>query len=167
MARKQTKSEEQVEEQVLNLSMLQPAAGSRRARKRLGIGAGSGQGKTSGRGQKGQKARSGGGVRRGFEGGQMPIHRRLPKRGFTSRKKIRGANIFRIVSIEQLSKIDGDSITLDMLVANGLLRNAGQKVKVLGGTQLNKKLTVEAHAFSASARLAIENAGGEARIVAA
>ena len=151
--------------QEVSLSSLAPNVGARRRRKRVGVGEGSGNGKTCGRGQKGQKSRSGGGIPRGFEGGQMPIHRRLPKVGFTSRKRVRGENVFRIVSLDRLVEYGVEAITLDELRTRGVIKKAKDRVKVLGGSELKTKLTVEAHAFSQSAKSAIEGAGGEARLI--
>jgi len=161
-------SEQDIEteqEHLPSLSNLSPAPGSRHRRKRRGIGEGSGLGKTCGRGQKGQKARSGGSIPRGFEGGQMPIHRRLPKRGFTSRKRVRKQNVFQTVALERLLALGSEEITLDMMADNGLLRAGKQRVKILGSVQVDKKLSVEAHAVSQSARAAIEGAGGEVKLV--
>lgn len=151
----------------LNLSNLAPNAGARHRRKRLGAGEGSGLGKTCGRGQKGQKARSGGSIARGFEGGQMPLHRRLPKVGFTSRKKIRGENVFRVVSVDKLAAIEPQEgvVGIEAFAGVGLMRAGRDRIKILSGGELSAKLVVEAHAFSSSARQAIEAAGGEARVV--
>ncbi len=154
------------EQESPSLSTLSPNQGARKRRKRLGIGEGSGRGKTCGKGHKGQKCRSGGSIPAGFEGGQMPLHRRLPKIGFTSRKKVRGENIFSLVKLETLEALDvkGD-ITLDVLKEHGLVRAKGRKVKILAGGEIKKKLVVEAHAASKSARAALEAAGGEIRII--
>ena len=151
----------------MNLSMLAPRPGSRKRKKRLGAGESSGHGKTCCRGGKGQTARSGGRVRRGFEGGQMPLHRRVPKSGFTSRKKVTGANIYQLVSIKRLSGVEASSgvITVSDLVSRKLVRNSAIPVKILGGGSLSAKVKVEAHAFSASAKKAIEDAGGEAVVI--
>lgn len=151
---------------ILNLSSLSPASGSRKVRKRKGIGEGSGNGKTGGRGGKGQTARSGSGRFRGFEGGQMPMHRRLPKRGFTSRKKVLGENVFSLLSIATLNSlgIEGD-ITVDTLVSNGIVKGRNLKVKLLGGAVASARYVVEVHAASASAIAAIKDAGGEVRII--
>ena len=147
----------------MNLSTLKPAPGSRKARKRVGRGPGSGNGKTAGRGEKGQKSRSGYSRKRGFEGGQMPLHRRIPKRGFT--------NIFRedyrTVNVERLNGIPaGTVVTADVLVAHGLLKKGDQRLKVLGEGELKVALTVRAHKFTASAAKKIESAGGKAEVVA-
>ena len=129
--------------------------------KRVGRGIGSGLGKTSGRGQKGQKARSGGGVRLGFEGGQTPIARRLPKRGFTNfnRKE------YAIVNVKDLNRFDdGTNVTPALLIESGLVKKELNGVKILGNGELTKKLTVTAAKFSKSAQEAIENAGGKVEV---
>ncbi len=136
---------------------LRPASGSHRDRKRLGRGPGSGTGKTSGRGQKGQKARSGGGVPAGFEGGQMPLHRRIPKRGFHNFNRVE----FQVVNVGSLSVLEGD-VSLRTLREAGLIRSLRKPVKVLGGGELTSAVQVTAHAFSGSARAKIEAAGGTA-----
>jgi large subunit ribosomal protein L15 len=143
------------------VSDLRPAPGATRSRKRVGRGPGSGQGKTAGRGSKGQKSRSGYRHQRGFEGGQMPLHRRVPKRGFT--------NIFRIeydvVNLSALEAFDaGESVTPDKLAEKRLARGR-RPVKILGGGELKKPLTVSAHKFSASARSRIEAAGGSCEVL--
>ncbi|MTT32749.1 50S ribosomal protein L15 [Terrilactibacillus sp. BCM23-1] len=146
----------------MKLHELKAAEGSRHARKRVGRGYGSGLGKTSGRGQKGQKSRSGGGVRPGFEGGQMPLIQRLPKRGFKNptRKE------YSLVNLETLSKFDeGTEVTPELLLQNRVIRKLNDGVKVLGQGQLDKKLTVKAHKFSASAKEAIEAAGGNIEVI--
>ena len=149
------------------LSYLAPAKGARHRRKRVGFGEGSGSGKTCGKGGKGQTARGRGKVARGFEGGQMPLHRRLPKIGFTSRHKTAGENVYQLINLGRLEAIvpaDG-SLTLASLAEAGLIRSKTQKVKILGGGSISKKVVVEAHACSQSAKAAIEKAGGEVRIV--
>lgn len=146
----------------MKLHELKPAEGSRKKRNRVGRGIGSGNGKTSGRGQKGQKARSGGGVRPGFEGGQNPLYRRLPKRGFTNvnRKE------YAIVNLDALNRFeDGTEITPALLIETGVVSKEKAGIKVLGNGTLNKKLNVKAHKFSASAKEAIENAGGTAEVI--
>lgn len=145
----------------MNLHELSPAAGSTHAGKRKGRGAGTGNGKTAGRGHKGQKARSGGGVRVGFEGGQMPLARRIPKRGFN--------NIFakplEIINLSALNAFnDGDTVTAQALLDKGILSKCTYGYKVLGNGKITKKLTVEASAFSKSAQEAIEAAGGKAEV---
>jgi large subunit ribosomal protein L15 len=138
----------------MKLHELSPAKGSRKPRKRIGRGPGSGTGKTSGRGEKGQKSRSGYSQRDGFEGGQMPLVRRVPKRGFT--------NIFKteyaVVNLSQLAELDGD-VTPESLASRGLVRS-GKPVKVLGDGEIGKALKVTANKFSKSARAKIEAAGG-------
>ncbi|UCH80840.1 MAG: 50S ribosomal protein L15 [Nitrospiraceae bacterium] len=145
----------------MNLTDLAPAPGSRRKRKRVGRGPGSGHGKTSCRGHKGQNSRSGGGVKPGFEGGQMPLQRRLPKRGFT--------NIFRksftIVNVGSLEKLEESDITPEVLIKEGLVRKIQDGVKILGNGQLSRAVTVKAHAFSASAKEKIEKAKGTAEVI--
>jgi len=146
----------------MNLHELSPAPGSTHVGKRKGRGLGTGNGKTGGRGSKGQKARSGGGVRVGFEGGQMPLARRIPKRGFH--------NIFakplEIVSLSSLNQFeDGATINVCDLLEKGILSKCEYGVKVLGNGNLSKKLTVRASAFSASAKEKIEAAGGKAEVV--
>ncbi|MCI9506268.1 MAG: 50S ribosomal protein L15 [Oscillospiraceae bacterium] len=145
----------------MNLHELSPAAGSTQVGKRKGRGAGTGNGKTAGRGHKGQKARSGGGVRVGFEGGQMPLARRVPKRGFN--------NIFakplEIINLRDLEQFDnGDTVTAQVLLDRGILSKCPYGYKVLGNGKLTKKITVEASAFSKSAQAAIEAAGGKAEV---
>ena len=146
----------------MNLHELSPAAGSTQVGKRKGRGPGSGNGKTAGRGHKGQWARSGGGVRIGFEGGQMPLTRRLPKRGFN--------NIFakplEIVNVASLNKFeDGAVVSVSDLLEKGILSKCEYGVKVLGNGEVTKKLTVRANAFSESAKEKIEKAGGKAEVV--
>ena len=146
----------------MKLTELSPAEGSVRPASRKGRGAGSGNGKTGGRGQKGQKARSGGGVRVGFEGGQMPLARRIPKRGFH--------NIFaeplEAINVSALNKFeDGATVNVCDLLEKGILSKCRYGVKVLGNGDLTKKLTVRASAFSASAKEKIEKAGGKAEVV--
>ena len=145
----------------MKLSELSPAAGSVREAYRKGRGAGSGNGKTAGRGHKGQWARSGGGVRVGFEGGQMPLARRVPKRGFN--------NIFakplEVVNLSALNVFnDGDTVTAEALLEKGVLSKCEYGFKVLGNGKVTKKVTVKANAFSASAKEAIEAAGGKAEV---
>lgn len=146
----------------MNLHTLKPADGARKKEIRVGRGIGSGVGKTCGRGHKGQKARSGGGVRPGFEGGQMPIYRRLPKRGF---KNIWAKN-FAEVNVETLNRFDdGAVVDAVALVEVGILKNVLDGVKVLGKGEITKKLTVKLQAFSKSAKEKIENAGGTAEVM--
>ena len=146
----------------MKLHELSPAPGSTKKAYRVGRGAGSGNGKTAGKGHKGQKARSGGGVRPGFEGGQMPLQRRIPKRGFNNIF----AKQFAIVNVSDLEKFDNDTVvTEELLVQTGLVKKALDGVKVLGNGELSKKLTVNVTAFSASAKEKIEKA--EADVIAA
>lgn len=135
---------------------LKPAEGSRRPRKRVGRGPGSGWGKTSGRGQKGQKSRSGASIPAGFEGGQMPLQRRIPKRGFTPRSR----TVYQIVNVGWLDRVDGNEVTPEALVAAGLVRSAAKPVKILGKGDAGRAFTVTVHALSGSARSKIEAAGG-------
>lgn len=160
----------EVEVSQVTLSTLSPAHGSTHRKKRLGCGEGSGHGKTSGRGGKGQTARSGYSRKLGFEGGQVPLYRRLPKVGFTSRKKVLGENVFTTLSLARLSALVdqanlGSEVTLQALIEHGVVRSKRHKVKLLGGSEFNKKLVVEVHAISGSARAAIEGAGGEVRLI--
>ncbi|MCQ5130264.1 50S ribosomal protein L15 [Butyricicoccus faecihominis] len=146
----------------MKLHELSPAAGSAKPAYRKGRGAGSGNGKTAGRGHKGQWARSGGGVRRGFEGGQMPLARRLPKRGFHN---IFGTT-FAPVNVSALERFeDGTEVTAETLREAGIVKNTLDGVKILGTGTLSKKLTVKAAAFSAAAKEKIEAAGGKTEVV--
>ncbi|WP_425445966.1 50S ribosomal protein L15 [Dethiothermospora halolimnae] len=132
-------------------------------RKRLGRGTATGQGKTSGRGENGQNSRSGGGVRPGFEGGQMPLYRRLPKRGFNNK---RFAKEFVIVNLEQLNKFDENTeVTPELLIESGVIKNTKDGVKVLAKGELNKKLIVKANKFSKSAAEKIEAVGGKVEVI--
>ena len=146
----------------MNLADLNQNAGAYRARKRVGRGRSSGSGKTSGRGQKGAHSRSGFRRLAGFEGGQMPLFRRLPKRGFN--------NIFRTeydtVNVRDLNRVEGTEVNHEILVKQGIIKARHGKLKILGDGQLEKKLVVEAVKFSASAKRQIEEQGGEARVVA-
>lgn len=152
--------------ETLSLSNLSPVEGSRHRRKRVGIGEGSGNGKTCGKGQKGQKSRSGFSLMKGFEGGQMPIHRRLPKRGFTSRKRVFGKNVFKVISLDRLEGVakGEDKLEIAKLFESGFLAR-GERLKVLGGGEIAKAMQIETHAVSASAKHAIEKAGGTVTIV--
>ena len=146
----------------MKLNTIQPAFGSKSASHRVGRGVGSGWGKTAGRGHKGQKSRAGGFHKVGFEGGQMPLARRIPKRGFN--------NIFakplEIVNLSTLDQFqDGDTVTVHALLEKGILSKCRYGYKVLGSGKLSKKLTVQASAFSASAKEAIEAAGGKAEVM--
>jgi len=146
----------------MKLHELKAAEGTRKRRHRVGRGMSSGSGKTSGRGHKGQKQRSGGGTRPGFEGGQMPLFQRLPKRGFTNinRKE------YAIVNLETLNKFeDGTEITPELLQKEGVVKNLNSGIKVLGKGSIENKYTVKAHKFSASAKEAIEAAGGKTEVI--
>lgn len=146
----------------MKLHELKPAEGARKKEVRVGRGTGSGNGKTSGRGHKGQKARSGGGVRPGFEGGQMPIYRRLPKRGFKNiwRKE------YAEVNVETLNRFDdGAEVDAVALVECGILKNVRDGIKILGNGELKKKLTVKAQKFTKSAVEKIEAAGGKTEVL--
>jgi large subunit ribosomal protein L15 len=154
---------------VLTLNNLQPLPGARKARTRVGRGEASGHGKTSGRGGKGQTARSGGGVRPGFEGGQMPLYRRLPKFGFTSREAIVGTNRYSVVRLSVLERLEnGTTVDLEKIKALGYAKKSSAKagIKVLSDIEkLTKKLHVKVNAISASARAQVEAAGGTVELV--
>jgi large subunit ribosomal protein L15 len=145
----------------MNLSNLRPPKGQKHKKQRIGQGMGSGRGKYSGRGAKGQKSVSGYSRMRGFEGGQMPLHRRLPKRGFT--------NIFRkeyaILNVGQLEKLEGDTFTPESLVESGVVKNLKSGLKILGNGELTRKVSVRANLFSKSALDKIQKAGGGAEVI--
>ena len=146
----------------MNLHELSPAEGAKKGSKRIGRGDGSGWGKTAGKGHKGQKARSGGSIRPGFEGGQMPLQRRIPKRGFNNifAKKIVAINV------SALEAFDNDTeVTVQALIEKGIIKNEYDGVKVLGNGNITKKLTVKVKAFSESAKQKIEAAGGKAEVI--
>lgn len=145
----------------MELHTLKPPKGSKKNRKRVGRGAGSGLGETSGKGHKGQKARSGGKKRPGFEGGQMPIYRRLPKRGFKNFFR----QEFQIVNVADLSRFAETELSPESLLSAGLIKKAHVPVKILGNGELKKAFTVKANAFSKSAKEKIEQAGGKALVV--
>ena len=146
----------------MRLHELKPAPGSRTAPKRVGRGIGSGLGKTSGRGHKGQKARSGGKVRRGFEGGQMPLFQRLPKRGFHNKFGHR----WTVVNVGLLDVFaDGSTVNPQLLLDKGMVKTLKDGIKILGDGELTKKLMVQAHSFSASAVEKIEKAGGRTEVI--
>lgn len=146
----------------MDLSNLKPAIGSTKNRKRIGRGPGSGTGKTSGKGHKGQNARSGGGVKPGFEGGQMPLQRRLPKRGFVSLNK----KVYSLVNLQDLTNFEAGSVVdLEVLTKTGLVGNVRDGVKILGTGELAIALTVKAHKFSKSAVAKIEAAGGTVEVI--
>jgi large subunit ribosomal protein L15 len=146
----------------MKLHELKPAEGSRQERKRKGRGIGSGNGKTAGKGHKGQNARSGGGVRLGFEGGQTPLFRRLPKRGFTNinRKE------YAVVNLDTLNVFeDGTEVTPALLIEAGIVKKEKAGIKILANGKIEKKLTVKAHKFSSTAKEAIEAAGGQTEVI--
>ena len=146
----------------MKLHELAPAPGSRKVRTRVGRGIGSGLGKTSGRGHKGQNSRSGGGVRTGFEGGQMPIYRRLPKRGFTNIF----AKVFAEVNVAELNRFeDGATVDPVALIEIGILKNVHDGIRILGNGELTKKLTVIANGFTKSAEAKITAAGGKVEVI--
>lgn len=143
------------------LHNLRPSKGSHRNRKRLGRGPGSGTGKTAGRGQKGQKARSGASIPAGFEGGQMPLQRRIPKGGFTPLSRIE----YQVINVRTLDELEEGVITPEVLRSHGLLGSGRTLLKILGTGELGRAVQVHAHAFSASAREKIEAAGGTATVI--
>ncbi|MDE6727096.1 MAG: 50S ribosomal protein L15 [Oscillospiraceae bacterium] len=147
----------------MKLHELQPAAGSVKDVKRIGRGHGSGQGKTAGKGHKGQKARSGGSIRPGFEGGQMPLQRRMPKRGFNNIF----AKEFATVNVSELEKRfeSGAVVDADALIESGAIKNAKDGIKILGNGELSKKIIVKAVKFTAAAKEKIEKAGGTAEVI--
>ena len=145
----------------MNLSDLRPPAGQKKPRKRVGRGMGSGTGKYSTRGAKGQRSISGFGQKRGFEGGQMPLHRRLPKRGFTNIFKKQ----FAIVNLGRLEKLEGDTFNADTLMQLGVIKKLHDGLKILGTGQLTRTITVQAHHFSKSAVDKIQKAGGTAQTI--
>ena len=144
------------------LNQLKPVEGARHSKKRLGRGIGSGLGKTAGKGTKGQNSRSGGGVRPGFEGGQLPLFQRLPKRGFHNHFRVE----YEVVNLSQLNAFnDGDVVTEELLIKKGFFKETSNGIKILGKGELTKKLTVKANKFSASAKKAIEDLGGTAEVI--
>jgi len=147
----------------MELHDLHPAPGAKRQRKRVGRGPGSGNGKTAGRGHKGQKSRSGYSRRYGFEGGQMPLVRRIPKRGFTNIFRVE----FQVVNFRDLERVfsEGDTVSPESLIEKGLVRGGKRPIKVLADGDLSKKLIVQAHKFSGTARAGIEKAGGSCEVV--
>ena len=147
----------------MKLYELSPNPGSVKTRKRVGRGAGSGLGKTSGKGHKGQNARSGGGVRVGFEGGQLPLFRRLSKRGFNNYEF---RTVYATVNVSDLNRFeDGTTVTPELLIETGLVKKELDGIKVLGNGELTKKLVVKANKFSGSAKEKIENNGGKAEVI--
>ncbi|MGM9927145.1 MAG: 50S ribosomal protein L15 [Bacillus sp. (in: firmicutes)] len=146
----------------MKLHELKPAEGSRQERKRKGRGIGSGNGKTAGKGHKGQNARSGGGVRLGFEGGQTPLFRRLPKRGFTNINR----KDYAVVNLDTLNVFeDGTEVTPALLIETGIVKKEKAGIKILANGKIEKKLTVKAHKFSSAAKEAIEAAGGQTEVI--
>ena len=147
----------------MDLSKLQAPEGANKDRKRIGRGQGSTWGKQAGKGMKGQNARSGGGVRPGFEGGQMPLHRRLPKIGFNNPGKL----FFSAINVGKLDQLfeDGDVVDVAALEARSLVKKSADGVKVLGSGELTKKLTLRVHRISASARAKVESAGGTVEVI--
>ncbi len=147
----------------MKLHTLQPNPGSTKTRKRVGRGVGSGLGKTSGKGQKGQNSRSGGGVRIGFEGGQTPLFRRLPKRGFSNAMF---KTTYAVINLSDLERFeDGATVTPEILKEMGLVKNGKDGIKVLGKGTLTKKVNVKAHKFSSVAKEQIEKLGGKAEVI--
>ena len=145
----------------MNLSGIKPPKGQVKTKKRIGRGMGSGLGKTATRGHKGARSISGYSIMRGFEGGQMPLHRRLPKRGFKNIFK----KEFAVINLGRLNKLEGDTFSADSLMAAGVIKKLGEGLKVLGSGELTRAITVEAHQFSASARQKIEAAGGKVQVI--
>jgi large subunit ribosomal protein L15 len=145
----------------MNLSNLRPPAGQKQKKQRVGQGMGSRRGKYSGRGAKGQKSISGYSKMRGFEGGQMPLHRRMPKRGFTNPFR----EEYAVLNLSRLEKLEGDSFSPESLQQAGTLKKLGKGLKILGNGELTRKLHVKAHVFSASAKQKIEAAGGTVEVV--
>jgi large subunit ribosomal protein L15 len=146
----------------MDLSNLKPPAGQKHKQRRVGRGMGSGRGKTAGRGQKGQHSISGFSQKRGFEGGQMPLHRRLPKRGFSNEPFKKE---FAVINVGRLEQLEGVEFSPEQLVAAGVVKKLGDGLKVLGTGELTRAITVRAHLFSASARQKIEAAGGRAELI--
>ncbi len=146
----------------MRLSDLGPAAGAKKKRKRIGCGAGSGHGKTACRGENGQRSRSGSTKRPWFEGGQMPLQRRVPKRGFHNRFRIE----YQIVNVKDLSRFSADAdVNVDGLLESGLINKKGIRVKLLGSGEIDRALKIEVHACTKKARELVEKAGGEIRII--
>jgi len=146
----------------MKIQDLRAAPGSRQNPKRVGRGSGSGLGKTAGRGHKGQKARAGGGVKPGFEGGQMPLQRRLPKRGFNNKDF---ATRYAVLNVRDIERCGLDEVSPETLLDNGLIKSVGDGLKVLGTGELTRAVKVRANAFSSSARKKIEGAGGSAEVI--
>lgn len=146
----------------MNINDLRPAEGSKKRRKRVARGQASGTGTTAGKGNNGQNSRSGGGVRLGFEGGQLPLYRRLPKRGFSN---FRFKTVYTVVNLDTLSNLDLAEITPQVLLDRGVIKKLNDGIKVLGDGELDKAITVKAHKFSKSAAEKIEEAGGKAEVI--
>jgi large subunit ribosomal protein L15 len=145
----------------MNLSGLKPPAGQKKNKRRIGRGMGSGRGKTAGRGQKGQLSVSGFGQMRGFEGGQMPLHRRLPKRGFRNIFK----KEFAVINVGRLALLEGNEFTPERLIELGVIKSLGDGLKVLGSGDVTRPIQVQAHLFSKSAQEKIQAAGGSAQVI--
>ena len=145
----------------MNLSDLRPPVGANKKRKRVGRGPGSGNGVTAGRGEKGQKSRSGYSRKRGFEGGQMPLIRRVPKRGFHNPFRVE----YETVNVSRLAELEGDEFTPESLLASNVVRKRTAPVKILGDGEISRKVTVSAHKFSKTAKEKIEAAGGKAIVI--
>lgn len=145
----------------MKLNEIKPAAGSTKKSKRVGRGPGSGHGKTATRGHKGQKARTGGGVKAGFEGGQMPLQRRLPKRGFTNKFKVE----FAVINVKDIDKCGLDTISIQSLSENGMLKDVKGGLKILGTGEIKRAVKVQTDAISASAKAKIEAAGGSVEVL--
>lgn len=146
----------------MNINDLRPAEGSKKRGKRVARGQASGTGTTAGKGNNGQNSRSGGGVRLGFEGGQLPLYRRLPKRGFSN---FRFKTVYTVVNLDTLSNLDLAEITPQVLLDRGVIKKLNDGIKVLGDGELDKAITVKAHKFSKSAAAKIEEAGGKAEVI--
>src|SRR6266566_1236580 len=146
-----------------HIGTLRPARGASKHSKRIGFGMGSGHGKTATRGSKGQRSRAGSRMRPGFEGGQMPLHRRLPKRGFTNIFKKQ----FAIVNLRDLERLPGDTFNADRLMELGAIKKLGDGLKILGSGDITRRIDVEAHIFSKSAAAKIQKAGGQAKVIGA
>jgi large subunit ribosomal protein L15 len=147
----------------MNLSNLKPPPGQKHSKKRVGHGMGSGLGKFSGRGAKGARSISGYSIMRGFEGGQMPLHRRLPKRGFSNADFKKE---FAVINVGNLEKLEGDTFTVESLMASGAVKKLGDGLKILGTGELTRALHVTAHQFSEAAKQKIEAAGGTVEVIA-
>lgn len=147
----------------MNLSQIKPPAGQKQKKQRVGQGMGTGRGKFSGRGAKGARSISGYSLMRGFEGGQMPLHRRLPKRGFTNPFR----EEYAVVNLSRLNELDGDTFTPDSLVASGVVKKLGRGIKILANGELKRKIKITAHAISETAAEKIKAAGGTVELIGA